>query len=62
MTEDQIVQKIKFILKQDPLKPLSYQQIKLHENDLYMNNEKIKSILYNIRDSIFPKTMNIYLI
>ena len=55
MTEDQIVQKIKFILKQDPLKPLSYQQIKLHENDIYMNNEKIKSILYNIRDSIFPK-------
>ena len=55
MTEDQIVQKIKLILKQDPLKPLSYQQIKLHENDIYMNNEKIKSILYNIRDSIFPK-------
>ena len=44
MTEDQIVQKIKLILKEDPLKPLSYQQIKLHENDIYMNNEKIKSI------------------
>ena len=55
MTEDQIVQKIKLILKEDPLKPLSYQQIKLHENDIYMNNEKIKSILYNIRDSIFLK-------
>ena len=44
-TEDQNTLKIKSIIKQNTLKPVSYQQIKLYENNIYLNNEKIKKIL-----------------
>ena len=54
-TEDEIINKAKSIININPLKSLSYQQLKLHENNIHLSDNKVKNIIYNIRNSIFPK-------
>ena len=54
-SEEVLLLKAKNIIKKNPLKPLSYQQIKLHENNIHLSDIKIKKLLNNIRDANFPK-------
>ena len=49
----EIINNAKSIINNNPLKALSYQQLKLHENNIHLSNNKVKNILYNIRNSIF---------
>ena len=47
--------KVKNIIKSNPLKPLSFHQIKLHEQNIYLKDDKVKRLIFNIRDTLYPK-------
>ena len=43
------------IIKNNPLKPLSYHQIKLHDENIFLKDDKVKGLISNIRDTLYPK-------
>ena len=47
--------KVKNIIKSNDLKPLSFLQIKLHEQNIYLKDDKVKRLIFNIRDTLYPK-------
>ena len=53
-TEDDIIKKAKDIIKLNPLKPLSFQKIKLNENNIFLEDNKINRIINQIRNNIYP--------
>jgi len=47
--------KVKRIIKSNPLKPLSFHQIKLLDKNIYLKDNKVKRLILNIRDTLYPK-------
>ena len=53
-TEEEIIKKAKSIIRLNPLKSLTYQQDKLHENYIFLEDVKTNQIIRNIRNMIYP--------
>ena len=54
-TEEDLLNNAKIIIKQNPLESLGYQKIKLEGNNIYISEDKIKRLLYQIRNELYIK-------
>lgn len=50
-----IIKKAKSIITLNPLKALTYQQNKLHDNNIFLDDTKTNQIIRNIRNMIYTK-------
>ena len=54
-SEEEILFRAKNIIKLNPLNSLISHQIKLHENNIYLDDLKVKRIINQIRNNLYPK-------
>lgn len=58
-TKEDLIKKAKNLIKLNPLNSLIYHQFKLHENKIFLPDEKVRRIIKQLRNNLFPKDKDI---
>jgi hypothetical protein len=54
-SEEELISKAKNLIKLNPLGTLTFHQIKLHENNIYLDDVKVKRLINITRNNLYPK-------